>query len=546
MAFEFPDFEPTLPALLRHAAERFGERDMLALGERRLGFAEAERESARLARGLLAAGVGKGTRVALLMPNGPDWALAWLAAGRIGALVVPLSTFLRARELAWNLRHADADTLLVADRYLSHDYLARLEEAFPELAEADGGPLRLRAAPYLRSIRVWGGGERPWAARGPESLHALADATPAADEAFLREVESEVKPADPLVLLYTSGSTAEPKGALHTHGTAVRHSAIVDAYRHGTPRDKQYSPMPWFWVGGFNLFLLGTLQSGACLFCEESFDVDRIVELIERERISIVGAWPHHAKAISEHPRFAQGDFDFVRYGAYATLGAPHRPPAPDLMPNALGMTETFANHSMEEAGVRLPESKRGTFGRSIPRIERRVVDPETREPVAPGESGELLIRGYSLMQGLYKLERERAFTPDGFYPTGDRCRIDADDYLFFEGRLAETIKTGGANVAPREVELVLESLEEVKEAYVVGLPDAEMGQLVAAAVVPWEGMRADPETLRERAREQLSAFKVPRRIEILDAEEIPRTDSAKILKPRLRELLASRAGADR
>ena len=542
MAFDLPDGEFTLPALLRGCAERFGERDMLALGERRLSFAEAERESARLARGLLASGVGKGTRVGLLMPNGPEWALAWLAACRIGALLVPLSTFLRARELAWNLRHADVHTLLVADHYLNHDYPARLEEAFPELERADGAPLHLRAAPYLRRVRVWGECDRPWATREPEALHALADAAPPLDEAFLREVEAEVTPADPMVVLYTSGSTAEPKGAVHTHGSALRHSALLNRFRHGTSADKQYSPMPWFWVGGFNLFLLGTLHSGACLFCEESFDVDRILDLIERERITIIGAWPHHAKAISEHPRFAQGDFDFIRYGGYATLGAPHRPPEPDLLPNALGMTETFANHSTEEAGIQLPERKRGSFGRALPGIERRIADPRTHEEVAPGESGELLIRSYSLMQGLYKLEREQVFTPDGFYPTGDHCRIDADDYLFFQGRLSETIKTGGANVAPREVELVLETFEEIKEAYVVGLPDAEMGQLVAAAVVLWEGHQANPQTLRERARQQLSAFKVPRHIEILSAAEIPRTASDKILRPRLQRLLESRA----
>ncbi|MCE2392349.1 MAG: acyl--CoA ligase [Proteobacteria bacterium] len=544
MSFELSDSESTLPALLRGCAERFGDSDMLALGERRLSFAEAERESARLARGLLASGVGKGTRVGLLMPNGPDWALAWMAACRIGALLVPLSTFLRARELAWNLRHADVQTLLVADRYLNHDYPARLEEALPELAEVDGGPLHLRSAPYLRRIRVWGECDRPWAEREPSGLRTLADAAVTVDEAFLREVEAEVAPADPMVVLYTSGSTAEPKGAVHTHGSALRHSAVLNAFRRGTPEDKQYSPMPWFWVGGFNLFLLGTLHSGACLFCEESFDVDRIVELIERERITIVGAWPHHAKAISEHPRFAQGNFDFVRYGAYATLGAPHQPPESGLQPNALGMTETFANHSMEAAGVRLPESRRGSFGRAIPGIERRIVDPQTRWEVAPGEPGELLIRSSSLMQGLYKLEREQVFTPDGFYATGDQCRIDSDDYLFFLGRLSETIKTGGANVAPREVEGVLESFEEVKEAYVVGVSDAEMGQLVVTVVVPWEGQQAAPAPLRERAREQLSAFKVPRRIEIMSAEEIPRTDSAKIQKPRLRELLESRYSA--
>ena len=207
-------------------------------------------------------------------------------------------------------------------------------------------------------------------------------------------------------------------------------------------------------------------------------------------------------------------------------------------------MTETFANHSMEEIGVELPEQQRGSFGRNIARIERRIVDPQTGEVVAPGEWGDLCIRGYSVMQGLHKLERERVFTADGFYRTGDACRIDEDGHLFLKGRLSEMIKTSGANVSPREVELVLESFDEVKEAYVVGVADPVRAQLVAAAVVPYAGRTAAAADLRQRLREELSAFKVPQHIFVCDSEEIPRTASAKIQKPLLREMLAERISA--
>ncbi len=544
MTFDFPQFTPTLPEMIRHLAERFGDRDMIALGERRLTYRQAERESAKLARGLLAAGIGKGTRVALLMPNGPDWALAWLATCRIGAICVPLSTFLRERELLWNLRHADVHTLLTCDRYLNHDYLERLERAVPELSHQAGAPLTLRSLPYLRSVRVWGPCDRPWASDGASELAALAEATPEIGDDFLREVERSVTPADLMLILYTSGSTAEPKGACHTHGTAVRHSHILNEYRHGGPDDTAYSPMPFFWVGGLNNNLMATMHSGACLFCMESFDVDSIVDLIERERITIVAGWPHHAKAIADHPRFQKGGFDFVRYGSYATLPRAIRPPEYELLPNALGMTETFANHSMEAAEVELSESQRGSFGRGIARLERRIVDPETGEEVAPGEWGELCIRGYSLMQGLYKLEREQVFTADGFYRTGDECRSDADGHLFLKGRLGEMIKTSGANVSPREVELVLESFDGVKEAYVVGVADPLRAQAVVAAVVPYPDRTPDPADLRRRLRRELSVFKVPQHIFICDSEEIPRTGSAKIQKPLLREMLSDRIAA--
>ncbi|MCH2173515.1 acyl--CoA ligase [Myxococcota bacterium] len=550
----FPEYTPTLPKMIRHLAERFGDRDMIVLGERRLTYRQAERESAKLARGLLASGVGKGTRVALLMPNGPDWALAWLATCRIGALCVPLTTFLRERELVWNLRHADVHTLLTCDRYLNHDYLERLERAVPELSECSRDPLFLRALPYLRSVRVWGAHDRDWASDGPSGLAVLADAASEIDEDFLSEIEREVTPADPMLIMYTSGSTAEPKGACHTHGTAVRHSHVLNAYRRGGPDHHVYSAMPFFWVGGLSGTLMGTMHAGGCFFCEESFDVDDIIDLIERERISYVAGWPHQSKAISEHPRYPKNGFDFIRYGSFTMLPSAIRPAAFDLLPNALGMTETFANHSMEAIGVVLPEHKRGSFGHALEAIQRRIVDPDTGEEVPPGEWGDLCIRGYSLMQGLYKLEREQVFTPDGFYRTSDECRVepdpDSDDngqgHLYLKGRLGEMIKTSGANVAPREVELVLESFDEIKEAFVVGVADPERSQVVAAAVVPYAGQTLGEAEIRERLRAELSTFKVPRHIFILTSDQVPRTASAKIQKPILREILTERIAAAR
>ena len=220
----FPDFEPSVPAMLRTLAERYGPRELLVVGEQRIRYAQAEAESALLARGLLAEGIGKGTRLGLLLPNGPEWVFAWLAAARIGALVVPLNTFSRARELRFVLRHADVDTLLTAGHFLSHDYLALLEECAPELAHGAREPLRLRELPYLRRVRVFGPCDRPWAREGPGRLRALAAETPGADAALLRAVEDGVTPADLLTLVYTSGSAADPKGVVLSHGTVVRHA----------------------------------------------------------------------------------------------------------------------------------------------------------------------------------------------------------------------------------------------------------------------------------------------------------------------------------
>lgn len=527
-------FTPTVPAFLRHAAARSAGDPLIVLGDRRLSYAEAERESAELARGLVALGVGKGTRVAILFPNGPDFVLAWLAAARIGAIVVPVNTFYKARELHYVLRHADVSVLLTADRVVGSDCLERLEAAAPSLRDARGEPLFVPELPYLRAVRVFGEGRRPWAEAGPGELVELARERGVPPE-LVSEIESEVHPADPMVIIYSSGSTAEPKGAIHTHGAVIRHAFELNALRDLRPDDVIYSPMPFFWVGGFTFSLVGAMHAGACLLCEERFEPGRTLELLERERATVVAAWPHFAKAMTEHPSFPERDLSSVRTGTlHAALPESRRPRDPELRHNSLGMTETCGPHTWGDPDVDLPERLRGSFGRAVPGLEHRIVDPETGEILPPGSSGEICVRGKSLMLGLVKREREETFDADGFYHTGDLGRLDEEGHLFFEGRLGEMIKTGGANVAPREVELRLEALPEVRGAFVVGLPDPDRGEVVAAAVLPVAGAEPDPESLRRQLREELAAYKVPRHLLLFREEELPFTDSGKIDKRRL------------
>jgi len=193
---------------------------------------------------------------------------------------------------------------------------------------------------------------------------------------------------------------------------------------------------------------------------------------------------------------------------------------------------------------VDLPERLRGSFGHSVPGLEHKIVDPETGAALPPGEFGEICVRGYSLMLGLYKQEREDVFDRDGFYHTGDAGHFDADGVLFFEARLGEMIKTAGANVTPREVEVVIETFPEVVSAFVVGLPDPGRGQNVAAAVVLKRGAALDADRARARLRDELSAYKIPREWLFAAKESLPFTDSGKIDKKRLVALFAERGRA--
>jgi acyl-CoA synthetase (AMP-forming)/AMP-acid ligase II len=534
---KFPDDNPTVGNFIRRIAHEHGDRELIVLGERSLTYGEAERRSAELACGLLRRGVAKGTHVAVLMPNGPDWVVAWLAAARIGAVVVPINTFYKARELAWVLEHADVSVLLTVDRFLGHDYLARLEEAAPSIAGDAVGDLALEELPALAAVYVWGEGARPWSVAAERLFEQPSDPS---EPSRLELAEANVTPDDPMIIIYSSGSTADPKGAVHGHGSTLRHAWNLNTFRDLTKDDRIYTPMPFFWVGGFVFSLLAAMHAGACLLTEESFEPGRTLDLLENEGATVVAGWPHYSKAMAEHESFPRRDLSRLRGGnLYDLLPEEVRPKDPELRPNSLGMTETCGPHTIGRMDTDLPERLRGSFGRSVPGLEHKVVDLETGGTLGAGEFGEICVRGYSLMQGLYKVARDSVFDDDEYYHTGDGGYFDEEGNLFFKGRLGDVIKTGGANVSPREIELLMEAMPEIKEAYVVGLADADRGEIVAAAIVLNAGAELAEAKLRERLKKDLSSYKIPRRYFFCTNEELPFTDTGKIDKRKLAASLA-------
>ena len=371
----------------------------------------------------------------------------------------------------------------------------RLESGLSGLA---GSPadLQLEDAPFLRWIHVET--ERPpgWSRALPNPLAAT----------LVRAAESEVTPADALAIINTSGATAAPKSVLHTHGSLVRHAALLAQRRGLTSQDRIYSPMPFFWVGGLTMVLLAALVSGAAAVTQERFEPGEALSLIERERVTQVSCWPNASRQMADHPTFAARDLSSVRGGTLVeALPREYRPPSADSAPNVLGMTETGGPHTgPDEAYATLPESLRGTMGRSLPGMEHVVIDVDTGLELPSGEEGELLLRGSFLMDGFYKRERHQTFTPDGWYATGDLGWFGADGHLRFTGRRTAMIKTGGSNVSPAEVEAALVQLPEVREAFVFGVPAGERGEDVAAVVVPH-----GPDAIETAA---LTACQAPRR----------------------------------
>jgi acyl-CoA synthetase (AMP-forming)/AMP-acid ligase II len=528
------DYLPTMPSVVRRAAEQFGDRAFIVTEHATTSFAEVERESRRIAEWLLAAGVGKGTRVGIHLPIGNDWVIAWVAASRIGALVMPFSTLYTPKELGTALRLGDIAVLLAPARLFGRDHEEFLERALPGLESGTADALRLSVAPYLRSIVLAGDSGRAWAT----PMHGAGVGAPLSDE-LLEAVEREVVPADEMLVIFTSGSTSEPKAVVHTQGAVFRKTSLPTP---GVPPPGgcAFVGQAFFWVGGI-LNLGAALQHGSTIVCQEKPDAESALALIERTRATMVIAWATTTQRLRAHPSFATRDLSSV---PQLTMAGGD----PELRHNSLGMTETIGPHTggpragapEEEGQYPLPERLRGSWGAPVPFLEHKIVDPDTGEELADGEEGEICVRGFSVMTRMYKLERHEVFDRDGWYHTGDRGYF-RDGYLFFTGRLTDMIKTHGANVAPREVELALESLDGVTLAFVMGLPDADRGEQVVAAIVVDDHDALDVDAVKERLADQLSSYKIPRRFVVLRDEEVPWLGSGKADRLGIRDLLVER-----
>ena len=479
----------TVGALLREQAHSRADHPLLVCDTERLSYAEAEIRSARLALGLHALGAGKGTHVGLLYPNSADFVVGMLAAARIGAVVIPYSTFATGPELRGQIVDSDTEILLAATAYRGHDYAQRLADV---------------SAPSLR--------------------HLVFDnrITDSVNDALLTGTEADVDGCDPLAIVYTSGSTGAPKGAVHTHEALLGHQRNLNEIRKLSEHDRLFCNSPFFWIGGFAFALLATMVAGSTLVCSDATDAGETLDLLESVRPAITNGFTAGIAHLARHPSFADRDLSSMRRGnLYPIMAADARPRDAELRHNMLGMTEAGSVVLLSGDESDQPEHRRGSFGKPAPGFETRIVDPDT------GDIGELCIRGPYLMQHYYKRSREDCFDADGWFHTGDLVRVDGDGFFYFIGRRGSMIKTAGANVSPAEVEKAIAKVTGAA-AHVFGIPDPERGQLVAAVVVA-DGSAFDEAALRDKLKPELSTYKIPRRFIAMRAADIPILSSGKV-----------------
>jgi acyl-CoA synthetase (AMP-forming)/AMP-acid ligase II len=521
----------TIAGVLAERRQR-GDHALLVCDDDRISYADAEQRSARLARSLVALGAGKGTHIGLLYPNGSAFVVGMLAAARIGAVVVPFSTFSTAPELREQLVKSDVSILLAAPSYRSHDYVHRLADAL-SLGDEPTSVTKLlsTAAPQLRYVVF--------------DTDGLCERSDAVSESLLAALESDVDGCDTLAIIYTSGSTGTPKGAVHTHASLLSHQRNLNEIRGLTATDTLFSNSPFFWIGGFAFGLLATLVAGSTLVCSNASDAGDTLDLIEAEKPNITNGFVAGIAHLTRHPTFSRRDLSSMQRGNLYPIMAPDaRPTDPELRHNMLGMTEAGSVLLICADETDQPEHRRGSYGRLAHGFEARLVDSETGNDVAPGAIGELWIRGPYLMQRYHGRSREECFDADGWFHTGDLMRTDPDGLFYFVGRAGSMIKTAGANVSPAEVEKalakVLANHYDAAAVHVLGLPDPERGQVVAAVVAVGEVIAFDESRICEALRSELSAYKIPRRFVVVRPSDIPLLSSGKVDMPGLRKLFGA------
>jgi acyl-CoA synthetase (AMP-forming)/AMP-acid ligase II len=500
-----PLLELTTGALLREVAGRVPDREALvAPAGRRWTYAALLADAERLARAL-ASRFSPGGRIAVWANNVPEWVVLELAAGLAGLTVVTVNPALREREL----RHV----------------LASVQAVFlvPEYRGSDLAGLLERVRPDLPAFRL---GE------------------PLDGEAELPEVH----PGDPALILFTSGTTGLPKGAVLHHRGVVNNARLAYARMGVEPGFVHVTPMPLFHAAGCAMGVLGTIAHAGTLVLPPAFDPALVLELIASERAACLDAVPTMLIGLLDHPGFASSDVSSIR--TLVTGGAVVPPALVARVEAAFGATLSIVFAQTEASPVITqtaptdsPQDRAHTLGRPLPQTAVKIVDPQTGETAAHGELGEICTRGYHVMAGYLDdpAATRAAIDADGWLHTGDLGALDERGYCRIGGRLKDMIIRGGANIYPREIEQVLFEHPDVADVAVVGVPDDTWGEQVAAFIRPAPGRTPDPEALRAYCREQLAPHKTPRYWEFVDA--FPLTGSGKVQKFVLRERVRARRG---
>jgi acyl-CoA synthetase (AMP-forming)/AMP-acid ligase II len=535
----------TLGDLLLMAADTQPDRMAIILPDQRSSYAEIREAAFRRALSLQALGVGPGDHVGLLLPTGMDFVETMFATALLGAVTVPVNARYMPPELAYLVENADLKVLLTTDKIAEAvNFVERLSLALPELAQADARKLRLKGAPLLRNIVLYGTSEAPGMLT-QEQFSALAEQ---GEMERLHLSRLQIRLGSTALILYTSGTTANPKGCMISHEAIVRNSAALADRYELTGDDSFWSPLPMFHIAAI-LPLTAIFAKGGTYVTTGYFQAGEALKMMEEDQVT--ATYPCFWTIMSDlvdHPDFEKTDLSRVKL-----MNANFAVQPPEIgekmkkaLPNAIfvgtfGMTETAGTVTTSRFDA-TEEQRFKRLGTPLSGMEVKAIDPETGEEAAPGEKGEAWIRGYSTFTEYYKSPEKtaEALDDEGWFHSGDLISIDPDGQLMFHGRLRDMLKVGGENVAAVEIETWLQNHEAVKLAQVVGIPHPRLIEVPAAFIELEPGKTADEEELIAFCKGKIAGFKIPRHVRFV--EEWP-ISSTKIQKFKLQDQLIGELG---
>lgn len=548
---DVPLIEQTIGDFFDDMAARQGEREALVSvhEKKRYSYLALQREANRLAGALLGLGLVPGDRVGIWSHNNVPWVLMQIATAKVGLILVNINPAYRTSEFEYALNKVACKALVTMKRFKTSDYVGMLRELAPELDRAKPGELEAARLPHLRTV-AWidpegDTDELPGLVRFSKLLEGGDPADPR-----IAATAKTLKATDPINIQFTSGTTGFPKGATLTHRNILNNGFFIGECMKLTPADRLCIPVPLYHCFGMVLGNLACLTHGATIvYPNDGFDPLAVMQTVQAERCTGLHGVPTMFIAELDHPRFKEFDFGTLRTGIMAGSPCPT-----EVMKRvvdqmnlreitiAYGMTETSPVSCQSSTDTPL-EKRVSTVGTVQPHLEVKIIDPETREIVATGVSGELCTRGYSVMHGYWEDEERtrEAIDAEGWMHTGDLATMDAEGYVNIVGRIKDLVIRGGENIYPREIEEFLYRHPRIQDVQVVGLPDKKYGEELCAWIIPKPGQSLSADEVRDFCKGQIAHYKVPKYIQFV--AEFPMTVTGKIQKFKIREAMKHQLG---
>lgn len=538
----------TIAQALKGVSEKRGEREALISKQGRLTYSCLYEKARQLAWGFFKLGIKRGDHVVTIFGTAPEWVITKYALHIIGAVIVPVNVNFKAAEIAYILKQADVSTVITVDKLRTGDYLEILKEIDEAIALSRSKKINSQKLPLLQRIICFSPGKEKYS-----YCHDFYDVFDAGGDFVSGEVDSMIaagKPDDVCNILFTSGSTAFPKGAVHVHKSLLG----IGFHLYGKTFNldsghRLLCNFPFYHIAGCVYFVLGALTSACSLYVID-FDPNDVLPLIQNEKINLYLGFDYHFNALANHERFSDYDLRSVSRILLA-VGPEWYDKCRKIFPGA----EIIAHHYgfTEGTGVSVPfeetnyEIRKNTNGRPWPGVEVKVIDPETKKIVPAGQGGELCLRGWSRFREYYKNPEEtnKAIDAEGFFQSGDYGWMDEKGNVVYRGRYKMMIKTGGENVSEREVEVFLETIPGIKTVSVVGVPDPDWGEAVTAVIEKEKGADLSKEKIVDFCKNKIARFKIPKKVIFIKGEEWPLLGSGKINKRGLKELVKEKLSAE-